>query len=64
MSDTAIKNGVLTKYTGTDTDVIIPEGVTTIGDSALAYCWNGKTQNGPTGNRDLTYNGKAKEAED
>ena len=31
-----ISNGVLTKYTGTDADVIIPDTVTSIGDSAFA----------------------------
>lgn len=31
-SDFIIENGVLTGYTGTDSVVVIPEGVTTIGD--------------------------------
>lgn len=31
-------NGVLVKYTGTDTEVVIPEGVTAIGDEAFRDC--------------------------
>lgn len=31
------ENGVLTKYVGTGGDVVIPEGVTSIGDSAFQY---------------------------
>lgn len=37
-SDFVIKNGVLMKYVGTDTDVIVPEGVTEIGENAFAKC--------------------------
>ncbi len=33
--DFVIENGVLKKYTGTSADVIIPDGVTEIGDSAF-----------------------------
>ena len=32
MSDFVIENGVLKKYTGTDTDVVIPDGITKIGN--------------------------------
>lgn len=33
-----IKNGVLKKYNGTDTTVIIPNGVKVIGECAFAKC--------------------------
>ena len=33
-----IENGVLTKYYGTDTDIVIPETVTTIGEYAFERC--------------------------
>ena len=33
-----IEDGVLKKYTGTDAKVVIPEEVTSIGDSAFAHC--------------------------
>ena len=36
-SDFIIENGVLTKYTGLDGDVTIPEGVVVIGHSAFEY---------------------------
>ena len=36
--DFEIENGVLKKYSGTEKNVIIPDGVTGIGDSAFAYC--------------------------
>lgn len=32
------ENGVLVKYNGPGGDVVVPEGVTAIGDSAFAYC--------------------------
>ena len=40
MSDNGfvIENGTLVKYKGNDADVIIPEGVTSIGDSAFNLC--------------------------
>ena len=38
--DFVIENGVLTKYTGSGGDVIIPEGVTKIGNSAFSGCAN------------------------
>ena len=34
-NDFVIENNILVKYTGTDEDVIIPEGVTQIGDYAF-----------------------------
>ena len=37
-SDFIIENGVLTKYTGPGGDVVIPEGVTSIGRSAFYCC--------------------------
>ncbi len=37
-SDFVIENGVLKKYKGSDSDVVIPEGVTCIGDSAFSLC--------------------------
>lgn len=36
MSDFLIENGVLIEYTGDDTDVVIPDNVTVIGDEAFA----------------------------
>lgn len=38
--DFAITNGVLTKYQGSGGDVVIPEGVTCIGDASFARCSN------------------------
>ena len=37
-SDFIIENGILTKYVGTGGDVVIPEGVTSIGNSAFSWC--------------------------
>ena len=37
-SDFIIENGVLTKYVGPGGDVVIPEGVTSIGIQAFSYC--------------------------
>ena len=34
-NDFVIKNGVLEKYNGHDAEVMIPDGVTTIGDEAF-----------------------------
>lgn len=36
--DFTIENGVLTKYTGVGGDVVIPDGVTEIGEDAFAEC--------------------------
>ena len=38
MSDYTIENGVLMKYHGIGGDVVIPEGVTSIGDRAFSGC--------------------------
>ena len=35
-NDFVIEHGVLTKYTGSGWDAVIPEGVTTIGDGAFS----------------------------
>ena len=35
-SNFVIENGVLKKYVGMDADVVIPEGVTEIGENAFA----------------------------
>ena len=40
MSDFQIEYGELVEYTGTDADVVIPEGVTKIGDGAFSQCTN------------------------
>ncbi len=37
-SDFTIENGVLTKYNGTATEVVIPDGVTSIGNNAFDRC--------------------------
>ena len=37
-NDFVIKNGVLKKYKGKNADVVIPEGVTAIGESAFDGC--------------------------
>ena len=39
-SDFEITDGVLTRYTGSGGDVVIPEGVTSIGDQAFYSCDN------------------------
>ena len=35
MNDLVIENGVLKRYTGNDTAVVVPAGVTSIGDLAF-----------------------------
>ena len=37
-NDFVIENGVLTKYQGEGGDVVIPEGVTSIGSGAFSGC--------------------------
>lgn len=37
-SDFVIENGVLEKYTGSGGDVVIPDGVTSIGDCVFMHC--------------------------
>ncbi|MBQ1768391.1 MAG: leucine-rich repeat domain-containing protein, partial [Oscillospiraceae bacterium] len=37
-SDFVIENGVLTKYVGPGGDVVIPDGVTSIGGYAFSFC--------------------------
>ena len=54
-TDFVIKNGVLEKYKGRDSDVIVPEGVTCIGDYAFLWCWSLKSVTLPEG---LTSIGK------
>ena len=39
-TDFIIENGVLTKYKGPGGDVVIPDGVTKIGDCAFFACQN------------------------
>jgi len=39
-SEFTIENGVLTKYNGSGGDVVIPDGVTSIGDSAFSECFS------------------------
>jgi hypothetical protein len=38
LNEFQIENGVLVKYTGAGGDVVIPEGVTSIGESAFSHC--------------------------
>ena len=40
IKDFVIENGVLMKYTGNEVNVVIPEGVTSIGDRAFVDCEN------------------------
>ena len=52
-SDYIIKNGVLTKYVGPGGDVIVPEGVTEIGEDAFAVVEQIGTYSFYTANRSL-----------
>ena len=40
IKDFVIENGVLTKYVGKGGDVVIPNGVTSIGEWAFKFCKN------------------------
>ena len=51
INDFKIENGVLVKYLGADGEVVIPDGITSIGSSAFEYCrslTNVKIPNGVT----------------
>ena len=37
-NDFLIENGILTEYRGNKKDVVIPDGVTSIGEEAFSYC--------------------------
>lgn len=47
IKDFVIEDGVLKKHTGNETEVVIPEGVEKIGDSAFYCCTNLTTINIP-----------------
>ena len=40
MGDFQIENGCLKKYTGTGAEVVVPEGITRIGEKAFDECRN------------------------
>ena len=54
-NDFEIQNGVLTKYTGTESDVTIPDGVTALGECAFSYCTSLRTVTAPDGVTKLGY---------
>lgn len=54
-SDFEITNGVLTKYVGPGGDVVIPEGVTKIGQKAFWGCENVTSVTIPEGVTDLAF---------
>ena len=54
-SDFVIENGVLTKYTGSGGDVVIPEGVTAIGKEAFYHCESLTGINIPDGVTDIGF---------
>ena len=53
VEDFAIKNGVLTKYKGAGGDVVIPEGVTEIGEDAFLGCSSLESVSIPEGVREI-----------
>ena len=60
IKDFVIENGVLKKYNGSDTDVVIPDSVTSIGESAFSWWDNLKSVTIPDsvtyiGNRAFAY---------
>lgn len=40
MGDFQIENGCLKKYTGTDAEVVVPDGITRIGETVFDECRN------------------------
>ena len=48
-SDFVLENGILGKYVGPGGDVVVPEGVTSIGDKAFILCKNLKSVTLPVG---------------
>ena len=52
-SDFLIENGVLKKYTGPGGDVVIPEGVIAIGNSAFSDCKSLTSVTIPDGVREI-----------
>ena len=49
MSDFIIENGILIKYEGTESDLLVPDGVTDIGDQAFWQCTSLKSVTLPDG---------------
>ena len=50
-----IKNGVLIKYTGSEQNVVIPEGVTSIGEKAFRGCYDLASVTIPDGVKTIEY---------